>query len=774
MAGSTGDATRPPPEVARAPSPFAETDTERRERLAACASLVPLLRPRSVAVVGASRREGSLGGAVLRNLVMGGFTGPVFPVNEKADVVLSMPAWKRLSDIPWPVDLAVIVVPAAAVAGVIDDARTKGVRAVVVLSAGFAETGPEGRAAQDALLAQVRAAGMRMVGPNCLGVMDTHPLTRLNATFTTAPVRAGSVAMSSQSGALAVAILEQAAEYGIGFSSFVSVGNKADVSGNDLLLYWGEDERTRLVLLYLESFGNPRRFARIARRVARRKPILAVKSGRSAAGRRAASSHTASLASSEAGTDALLRQAGVLRTQTLEEMFEAAALLAHQPLPAGPRVGVLTNAGGPAILCADACEGAGLTLPPLAEATRRALAAILPPAASLLNPVDMIAGAGPLQYERALPLLLDDPQVDAVIVIHTPVQRADVPGVARAVRRARAAAKAGRDKPLLVCALPEAAALLSANGDGDPADGGEAEAIPVYRFPESAARALSHAWIRAAWLRRPEGTLPELPGLDIARARAACRAVLARRGAVWMRPDEVAELLAAAGLPAPPLALCRNADEAVAAAQRLGFPVVLKLASDTIVHKSDVRGVHLGLLDAAAVRAAFGAVTASLATAGKSAELLGVTVQPMVGGGVELMMGLTQDPTFGPLVAFGSGGTSLELFADVAFRITPLTDTDAAEMLEAPRSARLLDGWRGSPPLDKPALADMLQRVARLADLVPEIAELDLNPVAAFPRGRGAQALDARVLLREVPGGVRPAEDRGDGHAGGARRQAAG
>jgi len=733
-----------PPEPRRPAGPFAETDAERDERKAARESLRPLLHPQSVAVVGASRRPDSLGGAVLRNLVLGGFSGPVFPVNPRADVVMSIPAWKRLVDIPWPVDLAVVVVPAAVVPAVIEDAHSRGVRAVVVLTAGFAETGADGRARQDALLAQVRAAGMRMVGPNCLGVLDTDPATHLNATFTTATVRPGRVAMSSQSGALGVAILEQAAEYGIGFSSFVSVGNKADVSGNDLLLYWAEDERTELILLYLESFGNPRRFARIARRVARRKPILAVKSGRSAAGKRAASSHTASLASSEAGTDALFRQAGVIRTHTLEEMFEVAALLAHQPLPAGPRIGVLTNAGGPGILCADACEGDGLALPPLAEPTRRALAALLPSTASLLNPVDMIASAGPAEYERAVALLLDDPGLDALVVIHTPVQRADVPTVAQAIRRARLAATSGRSKPLLVCALPEATPLLAAPADA--AD--DAETVPVYRFPESAARALARAWERRAWLQRPEGEVPLLSGFDAARARAICQRALSERSGGWLRADEVSQLLEAAGLPAVPTVLCRTADEAAAAAARVGWPVAVKLASDSLVHKTEWGGVQLALRDEAAVRAAFAAIASRLAAAGKLGELLGVTVQPMAGGGVELMLGLTHDPSLGPLIAFGLGGTALELFKDVVFRITPLTDRDASEMLAAPRGAPLLDGWRGQPAVDKAVLADMLLRVARLAEDVPEVAELDCNPVAAFPVGRGALVLDARVMVR--------------------------
>jgi acetyl coenzyme A synthetase (ADP forming)-like protein len=502
---------------------------------ATSAGLRALFRPRSVAVIGASRRPDSVGGLIMRNLI-DGFTGAVYPVNPHAGSVLSVPAYASLRDVPREVDLAIVVVPASGILEVIEDCRAQGVKAVIVPAAGFAETGPEGRALQERLVALVREAGIRLVGPNCLGVINTDPDVCLNATFASTPVRPGRVAMSSQSGALGVAVLESAGHFGIGFSSFVSVGNKADVSGNDLLQYWEGDPLTDVILLYLESFGNPRRFARIARRVSRVKPILAVKSGRSDSGRRAAGSHTAALAGNETASDALCRQAGVLRCNTLEEMFEVAALLAHQPLPQGPRVGVLTNAGGPGILCADACEAAGLLLPTLELETVDALRAFLPAAASALNPVDMIATAGPAEFERAVPLLLDDANVDALVAIHIPVRAEDRAGVAEAIARGRAAARSGRSKPIVACLLRD---------EPRPAGAGPAETIPVYRFPESAARALGRAWEHAAWLGQPEGEVPALLGLQPERARDICRQALAARGECWLRADEVAGVLAA-------------------------------------------------------------------------------------------------------------------------------------------------------------------------------------------------------------------------------------
>lgn len=713
---------------------------EERDRLATIASLEPFFRPSSVAVIGASRDPGSIGHRLLKNLIAMGFNGPVYPVNPKADVVASIPAYPSVKDIPRPVDLAVIAVPQPVVLQVVEECAEKGVRGLVVLTAGFAETGPAGKALQDELLRRVRGHGMRMVGPNCLGILNTAPDVRLNATFAPVAPLPGGVAMSSQSGALGLAIIEYAKELGLGLSSFVSVGNKADVSGNDLIQYWESDPNTRLILLYLESFGNPRRFARLARRVARKKPILAVKSGRTSAGMKAAGSHTAALAASDVGVDALFRQAGVIRVDTLEEMFDVAALLAHQPIPRGPRVAILTNAGGPGILCADTCEAEGLQLPELSESTREGLRAFLPPTASVANPVDMVASATAEDYRRALSLLLDDENVDAVIVIFIPTGAADVEGVAESIRLGRAEAKSGREKPLL-------ASFMGARGMGSPLAGPE-EGIPSYRFPESAARALAKAVRYGEWLRRPRGVIPGFPDIDVEAARAVCQRAYEERGEGWLLPDEVERVLSAFRIPTAPTLLCRSADEAVAAAERIGFPVVVKLASATLVHKTEWNGVQLDLKSPEAVRAAYEGIRKRLAEAGREHEMAGVTVQPMIRDGIEVMIGVTEDPSFGPLIAFGLGGITVELLGDVVFRITPLTDQDAAEMVRSIRGAKLLDGFRGSPPADKQSLEEILLRLSRLVEEVPLVADMDLNPVRVFPEGQGACVLDARILIR--------------------------
>jgi acetate---CoA ligase (ADP-forming) len=701
--------------------------------------LAPIFRPRAVAVVGASRDPSGVGHLVLKKIVAGGFTGPVYPVNPKARSIASIPCVASIAELPDGIDLAVLALPAAAVEAAIRQALDRGIRGFVVLSAGFAETGEAGAAAEKRLRELVRSRGARMIGPNCLGFLTTRPEIALDATFAPAVPPAGAVAMASQSGALGVAILDTARELNLGLSEFVSVGNKADVSSNDLLEFWEDDPRTQLILLYLESFGNPRRFARIARRVARKKPILAVKAGRTAAGRRAAGSHTAALAASERCVEAVLEHAGVLRATTLEEMFDVATLLACQPLPAGPRVALLTNAGGPAILCTDACGSLGLEVPALAAATREKLAPLLAPAASLMNPVDMTAAGSAEQYRRVLPILLDDDQVDAVIALFIPAGIAQVEAVAQALRDGRAAARSGRAKPLLTCFMGMRGVPAALRG----AD----ESIPSFRFPESAAGALAQAWRRSAWLHRPEGSIPAFGDVDVARARQICAHALERRGPGWLAPDEIAPLLQSFGVATLPGALCRSAADAVVAAQRFGGPVALKLASLTLIHKSDVGGVHLDLRGAEAVRAAWSALERALESRGRRGEMLGAWVQPMAPAGVDVMVGAIAEEKFGPIVAFGLGGTTVELLGDVAFRLAPLTDRDASDLVRAIRGYPLLDGWRGSPPGDVAALEQLLLRVALLADRVPEILELDLNPVRVLPKGQGALALDARVRV---------------------------
>ncbi|MBE7450939.1 MAG: acetate--CoA ligase family protein [Kofleriaceae bacterium] len=694
-------------------------------------SLDALLRPRTVAVIGASRTRGTIGAEIFHNLVAHGFTGAVYPVNPGARAVQGVRCYPTLREIPDEIDLAVIVVPAAAVPPVIDDCVAKGVKGVLVVSAGFAETGEEGKARQDALLARVRGAGMRMVGPNCLGLLNADPEVALDATFAPTWPPHGGVAFSSQSGAVGLAILDYAAELGVGIHQFVSIGNKADVSGNDLIEHWGADPAVSVVLLYLESFGNPTRFLRICREVARRKPIVAVKSGRTGAGARAASSHTGALAGLETAVEALIHQAGVIRTDTIEELFDVAMVLAHQPVPRGDRVALLTNAGGPGIMAADACESHGLRVGELSPHTVAALRAFLPPEASVRNPVDMIASATPAAYERALPLLLADPEIDAVIVMFVPPVGTEAAAVAAAIQRGGA----GAAKPILTSfmGMHGVPAALSTLRQGR---------FPSYAFPEAAAIALARVVRYGQWLARGPGRAVALPDVDPARARAA---IAGHRG--WLPADATREVLAAYGLVQPAARVATTADEAVAAARALGLPVAVKLASATITHKSDVGGVMLGLADDAAVADAFAAIAARLTALGRRDEMTGVTVQPMVPRGVELFLGATRAPGFGPLIGFGTGGTAVELWRDVVFRLHPLTDQDAAELLERFRGRPLLDGFRGGPVADRAAIVDAILRVDRLVGDLPEIAELDLNPLVARPPGAGVLALDARVRI---------------------------
>jgi acetate---CoA ligase (ADP-forming) len=682
-----------------------------RDHVAVVASLRPFFAPKAVAVVGASARRGTIGGELFRNVLAGEFAGAAYPVNRNAEPVGGVRAYSSVEEIPDELDLVVICVPGEHVLPAAESALRAGVRAICVISAGFAEHGAEGRARQQELLALVRAHGARLLGPNCLGIASST--ARLNATFAAKPIPGGNIGFSSQSGALGLALLEAAAGRDLGLSAFVSIGNKADVSSNDLLEWWEDDDATDLVLLYLESFGNPRKFARLARRVARRKPILALKSGKTRAGSRAASSHTAALAGSDAAVDALFHQAGVIRAETLEELLDVASLLASQPLPLGRRVGVLTNAGGLGILCADACEAAGLELPSLGDETEAKLREILPAEASVANPVDMLGGATPESFERVLPVLLADSRLDAVIVLFVPPVSAGGNEVAAALEHALATAPT--EKPVL-------AALM----------GAEARTPHIARFdyPESAARALARAAERAEWLHRPRGTFVELDGVDAQRARALVDA----SSDGWLEPPQARELLESFGVPLVPERVAETVDEAVVTAATLGFPVVVKTAAAG-VHKTDAGGVALGLRTADEVREA----TARIGPP--------VIVQPMASG-VELLAGVVQDPVFGPLVAFGPGGVQAELIGDAGFRTAPLTDADAEELVRAGKAGRLVAGFRGAPAADETALQDLLLRLSRLGEALPEVAELDLNPVLAGPEG--CIAVDARIRIEHV------------------------
>lgn len=719
-----------------AETPDYRTAAESRERQAVAQSIRPFFYPRAVAVVGASNRPNTVGNALVKNLKECGFRGPIYPVNPRHEFVEGLPAYPTVRQIGAAVDLALIAVPAAAVEEVVADCAAAGVRAVVVLSAGFGESGPAGRERELRLRQLVRNSGMRMVGPNCLGLLNTDPEVSLNATFApTFPPR-GNISMLSQSGALGLAILDTVSTLGVGIATFVSVGNKADVSGNDLLCYWFEDPSTQVILLYLESFGNPRKFARIAPVVAREKPIVAMKSGRSAAGTRAAASHSAALASLDVAVDALFEQAGVMRTSTLEEMFDVAALLSTQPVPPGGRVGVVTNAGGPGILLADACEAEGLTLPELTEATRAKLREFLPLQASLTNPVDIIASATPEQFERALELVGSDPQIDAVVAIYIPLFVTQVDETAAAI--ARAAARIPAHKPVLNV-------FLSSRGIPSALAQGARGPLPSFRFPEDAARALGKAWRYRRWRERPRGQELHLDRFAESAIRAVVDRVLAQATeAVWVEEHDTALILRAAGIRVA-TGETVPCEEAVEAAERLGYPLVMKAQVPGLLHKSDVGGVILNLFAPEQVAAALEEMREQLGRHGYKLER--VLLQRQIMGGHEAMVGVVTDPTFGPLLVCGLGGVLVELLRDVRIRLTPVTDVDAREMVESLRTAPILDGYRGMPRGDKEALVQLVQRVSAVVEAIPELRELDLNPVKVLEPGEGVVVVDARMRL---------------------------
>ena len=696
-----------------------------------------LLRPRSVAVVGASRREGSIGREILRNLVALGFQGPVYPVHPDSDHVLSMRAWPTVDAIPDPVDLAVIAVPASGVLGVVEACARKGVGGVVIITAGFREIGGEGAALQDRVLEVVRHHGMRMVGPNCMGLINTAPDVRLDASFGATLPLTGGAAFASQSGALGEVVLSTARAVGLGISQFVSLGNKADVSGNDLLEFWGEDPQTRVILLYLESFGNPRRFAQVARQVTRRrgKPILAVKSGRTHQGAAAASSHTGSLAGGDRAASSLLADCGIIRCNTVGQLFDMARGFCNQPLPPGGRVAVLTNAGGPGIMATDAAVHFGLDMAPLSDDTRAAMAAVLPDEASLQNPVDMIASATPAQYRACAAALMRDPAVDALLVIFVSPVVTDPPTVARHI--VLGVRDAGAEKPVLACFM--------GREQGDRGIAVLAEAgIPSYPFPESAAQTLAAMAGFRRWRDQEDG---ELVSFEVDRAGAAALLAATRAaGRTWLSGADALALLGAYGIPVVAGRAVRTPDEAIDFAEAAGYPVVLKLDVEAIVHKSDAGGVKLDLRSPGEIKGAFWDLTESLRAAGVTAEPA-FLVQRMLGGGRETIVGAVQDDTVGHLLMFGLGGVFVELMKDVSFGVHPLTDADARRMLREVKGWPLLAGYRGAAPVDVALLEQVLLRVSQLVADFPEIAEMDLNPFMIAPAGKSSAAVDARVRL---------------------------
>lgn len=697
-------------------------------------SLDAIFKPRSIAVVGATTRPGSIGREILRNLFEYEFNGKIFPVNPRYEYLHSTKAYPRVTDIPDPVDLAVIIVPKQHVLDAVEQCGQKGVRGLVIISAGFRETGAEGLQREEEIIAVVKKYGMRMIGPNCMGVVDATPDVRMNATFSPGTPPAGGLAFMTQSGALGVAILLAAAKLGLGLSYFASVGNKADVSGIDLLEYWEDDPHTQLIALYLESFGDPVRFTELSKRISRKKPIIVVKSGTSAAGARAASSHTGSLAGLEVAADALLHQCGVIRVSAISEMIDVVAGFSAAPLPVGNRVSIITNAGGPAIMAADAIEAHGLAMADLDPKTQKKIRAYLPAEASVGNPVDMIAGAGPDEYEKTLSLVLSDDNVDMALAIFVPPLMIEPMEVMRRITRVGRAF----DKPVF-------SVLMAEDRHFEQIPEVIEDPVPFYRFPESAVKVAVEMHQYAEWRRRPAG---EVRHFDVQPdAAQAIVEAQATAGGGYLSPESAARLLDAYGFPVCRQKVVAVDGDVVGAAAEVGYPLALKVTGPAIVHKSDVGGVIIGIESPEALTAAHGRMTSALRASGALDGAEGFLLQEMASAGKEVILGVFRDQKFGPLLMFGMGGKYVEILRDVAFRVMPVTDADAREMVQAIKSYPLLEGVRGESPVDIDFIVESIQRLAQLVSEVQGIAELDLNPVVITPERATCRVVDVRVRV---------------------------
>jgi acetyltransferase len=695
-------------------------------------SLTPFFAPRGIAVIGASTNPVKLGYGLARNLMQSNYQGAVHFINPKGGSLLGHPIYTRIREVPDPVDLAILLIPAAAVPLSLHECGERGLFAAIIGSGGFRETGPEGAALEAECLHIAQTYNMRLLGPNCIGLLDTH--LPLDATFLPPPgPLPGDVAFISHSGAICAAVIDWARGQSFGLSRLVSLGNQADVNETDVLLPVADDTYTRVLCLYLEGVSDGRRFVNVASQVSQRKPIIALKVGRHASGQRAVASHTGALAGQESAFNAAFRRAGVIRADTSEEMFDWARALAWCPPPQGRAAAVLTNAGGPGVTAVDALESNGLEVAELEEETRLALGKLLPQAASLLNPVDMLASATPVQYADCLKILLSDPGVDSVMVILPP------PPIhtAGAVAKELIPVIHNTNKPVVV-------ALMGEKLIQEAVEHFRAARIPEYRFPERAASALAILAERAEYLSSQQ-TIPQ-PGYKIDSDSA-------REGLLSQTPgnhdeslsQKVAhQLLVAYGIPSPPMGLAKSPEEALQLAQSYGFPVVLKVASPDIIHKTDLGGVILDLKSAQEVAVGYSTITRNVQSARPGARITGVHVQRMLPNGQEVIIGVVQDPQFGPLVMFGSGGVEVEGLKDISFALAPLPREEAEVLLESTWAGRKLHGYRNIPPADRAAVLDILMRLAQLAADHPELIEFEINPLLVLPQGEGAFALDIR------------------------------
>ena len=699
-----------------------------------------IMNPRSLAVVGATNRPGSVGLAVFRNVLYGGYTGVLYPVNPKARSIQSIKAWPTLTDIPDEVDAAVIIVPPERVGGVIEEAARKGVKGVIVITAGFKEVGGHGVELENQVKSIAAENGISLIGPNCLGVMNTSDEVSLNASFATKAPRKGNIAFISQSGALCTAVLDYADGRNVGFSKFISFGNKADVNEIDLLRYLKDDPETDVILMYLEDISNGREFIRAAREITweAKKPMLALKSGTSAEGAKAAASHTGSLAGSDAAYDAIFMQSGIQRVEGITELFHYAIAFSRQPVPKGNKIAIVTNAGGPGIMATDAAVRHDLTLAQFTEETNEKLRNVLPPTASIHNPVDIIGDATHERYEAALRTVLEDEEVDGAIVILSPQAMTDPLETAEIVPRVAE----GIDKPILCSFMGIVDVSAGVNYL-------EAHNIPNYVFPESSVRAMS-AMLRFGNLLRLERRQVRRLAANRDAAEDIIRRRLNGKEEHYMPEQEATELLGCYGFPTLSQFLVTDPADIDQAADQVGFPVAMKICSPDIIHKFDAGGVKLKIKDVEGARRAYNEIVANARAYNPNANIKGVLMEKMArSGGVEVILGATREPKFGPMIMFGLGGTLVEVIKDVSFRLAPMWEVSAEIMMRSIKAYKVLQGIRGQAPSDQEAIKDCILRLSQMVSDHPEIAELDINPLMVYTEGQGCVVADARIMLRQ-------------------------
>jgi acetyl coenzyme A synthetase (ADP forming)-like protein len=688
--------------------------------------------PKSIAVIGASKTPGKVGHDILRNIIQYGYDGAVYPINPTTDEILGRKAYASMQDVPGKIDLAVVVIPSKNVLEVIGQCGEKNIDSAIIITAGFKESGLEGAKLETELINKAKEAGVRFIGPNCLGMIDTH--SKVNASFAAGMPEKGGIGFFSQSGALCLAVLDRALPDKIGFSKFISMGNKADISDTDIMLALAEDEHTKVILGYIEGMGDGRKFMDVATQVSKKKPVIILKSGITSSGAKAASSHTGALAGREAAFEAAFKQSGIIRAHTINELFNYALAFANQPLPQGPNVAIITNSGGPGILAADACDKSDLKLAPPHKEIVDELRTFLPPVASFYNPVDILGDARSDRYEKAITTVLKDDKIHGIMVLLTPTATVDIEATAIAV--ANIANKT--DRPILTSfmgkkSIEEAAKTLLSYG------------VPNYSYPEEAVSAMNAMYHYHVWINRPDKQYQGFPGFKEKAVQVFANAKKENRDR--FTDSEVHDVLNAYGFTLPKSSFARTSEEAVDAAMEIGYPVVMKILSPQIVHKSDIGGVRVNLNSKQEVEKVFFEITTHLRNIMPAAQIYGVMIQEMVHGGKEIIMGITKDPQFGHMIMFGLGGIYVEVLKDIAFRITPLSREDAHEMIRETKTFPLLRGVRGEAEADIESIEHSLMILSQMAVDFPQIIEADINPLLVRKRGEGAVAIDARFAI---------------------------